>query len=228
MNALTIADVGIRQDAEGRYCLNDLYRASGSANRHRPSLWLENKQTKALIAELISEQEFRLRSKVSKQEFLLRTETSEQEFLLAPVVTEAVRNPSTYVVKELVYAYAMWISPAFQLKVIRAYDALVTGQLAERDQDIAYLRGRIAAHQNRYFDKFPERLTIRYMAMKGEPYWYIGRLVSRSVSAVGRAVAHMLQWGMMSREALLDGRVGKSALSVLRRKQNNQLPLPGM
>ncbi|NHN78444.1 KilA-N domain-containing protein [Azotobacter chroococcum] len=101
MNDLVIANTTIRQDAEGRYCLNDLHRASGGEKRHGPSYWLANQQTKELVSEL---------------------ETTGN-----PVVTLEGRNGGTYVCKELVYAYAMWISPAFHVKVIRTFDAVVTG-----------------------------------------------------------------------------------------------------
>lgn len=98
--ALSISDTSIRQDSTGRYCLNDLHKAAGSEKRHGASYWLSNLQTKELIVELDSTG--------------------------IPVVTLEGRNGGTYVAKELVYAYAMWISPAFHLKVIRAYDAMVT------------------------------------------------------------------------------------------------------
>lgn len=114
MHELTIADTAIRQDAEGRYCLNDLHRAAGGEKRHGASYWLANQQTRDLIAEL---------------------ETTGK-----PVDTCEGRNGGTYVVKELVYAYAMWISPAFHLKVIRAYDAMVTAPPALNPANLSRLQ----------------------------------------------------------------------------------------
>ncbi|WP_205953576.1 KilA-N domain-containing protein [Pseudoxanthomonas winnipegensis] len=111
MSALIIANTQIRQDAAGRFCLNDLHQASGGAKRHQPSDWFRLKQTQDLMLEV--------------------TESPDplREFPEAPVqqVNDGFGN-GTYAVKELVYAYAMWISAAFHLHVIRAYDALVTGQ----------------------------------------------------------------------------------------------------
>lgn len=42
----------IRTDDYGRFCLNDLHKASGGADHHRPKDFLRLKQTAALVAEL--------------------------------------------------------------------------------------------------------------------------------------------------------------------------------
>lgn len=106
--AIIIADTAISVDAQGRYCLNDLHRAAGGEVRHRPSTWIQNQQTQALLSELSAEG------------------ASRNSVTPLSTVNDGVNN-GTYVVREMVYAYAMWISPAFHLKVIRAYDRLANG-----------------------------------------------------------------------------------------------------
>lgn len=117
VNDLIIANTKIRQDDEGRYCLNDCHRASGMGDSKRPSKWLRNTQTQELIETL---------------ETAENSQSPNLGFGKKPLffvnVVKGSNNAGIYVVKELVYAYAMWISPAFHMKVIRAYDDLVQGK----------------------------------------------------------------------------------------------------
>lgn len=101
MNTLTVANTEIKM-TDGLYCLNDLHTASGGAAKNAPSQWLANKSAK---------------------EFILTMEIS--------IVKLEGRYGGTFTEKKAVYAYAMWISPTFQGKVIDAYDAMVTGAKPE-------------------------------------------------------------------------------------------------
>lgn len=116
MDALIIANTQIRRDGAGRYCLNDLHQASGGEKRHQPSDWLRIEQTKELIGEL----------KCGAAPGIPGAVLHSIQAVDEPVV--AISGgfvQGTYAVKELVYAYAMWISAKFHLHVIRAYDSLV-------------------------------------------------------------------------------------------------------
>ena len=106
MPDLIVTETLIRRDFDGRYCLNDLHRASGGAGKDRPSRFLARKETRELAAEV---------------------EASTDG--IRAVATSEGNGGGTYVARELVYAYAMWISPAFALKVIRTYDAMVQAQI---------------------------------------------------------------------------------------------------
>lgn len=131
---IVIANITVRRDADGRYNLNDLHRASGSEKRHAPSYWLANKQTADLIAELET-----TGIPVVNGRNLTDAGIPVSHSQQAVVTVKGGVNQGTYAVKELVYAYAMWISPAFHLKVIRAYDAQATsvipdGKISDRMQ----------------------------------------------------------------------------------------------
>ena len=120
---LIIGEFSIRQDEDGRYCLNDLHKASGNAIKHKPSFWLRNEQTQDLIGELQNcNSQF---AAIEKPVNVLRGNFA------------GVKKQGTYVVKELVYSYAMWISAKFHLMVIRAYDSLVMEWMVGGKQTIS-------------------------------------------------------------------------------------------
>ena len=94
MNAqISVANVSVRQ-FNGLYSINDLHRAAGKERRHEPHAWLRSQQAVELIKELEKTQNCVIQSK---------------------------QGLGTFVCKELVVHYGMWISPAFSLKVIRAF-----------------------------------------------------------------------------------------------------------
>ncbi len=108
-----------KADAEGRFNLNALHRASGGEPKNRPSRWLENEQTKKLIEEL---------SRNSCLGF------------------EPVRSvkggmmPGTFAHELLAISYAGWISPAFQLKVNQVFLDYRTGKLQPNPANMTRLQ----------------------------------------------------------------------------------------
>ncbi|MBY8037541.1 KilA-N domain-containing protein [Vibrio fluvialis] len=113
MPNLTILSKEVRT-LDGLYSLNDLHKASGRNPNHRPNQFLRTEQTKDLIREI-------------DQCADLRT---------AYRTTRGGINPGTWVCKELVYSYAMWISPKFHLNVIRAFDSMSTNKTPQLSSPI--------------------------------------------------------------------------------------------
>ena len=109
--ALVIGEFTIRQDDEGRYCINDLHKAGGGLEKHKPSNFLRNEQTKDLIQE------------IEQNIMMLKSENHNSGAI--NVIRGRGKDQGTYVVEDLVYSYAMWISAKFHLMVIRAYRSQV-------------------------------------------------------------------------------------------------------
>ncbi|MBU3696767.1 KilA-N domain-containing protein [Dechloromonas sp.] len=116
-NIITIDTITIKQDSEGRFCLNDFHKAAGGNPNHAPAQFFRTDTAQALITEL----------------------SNCAEMHITPWLAQRGFNGGTYVVRELVFAYAMWVSPAFHLKVIRAYDRLQTQGVAVADHAAADL-----------------------------------------------------------------------------------------
>ena len=108
---LSISNISIRNQ-NNLFNINDLHKASGGEDRHAPRRWLQNQQTTELIEELSKD-----------------GNPSLKENQQVIQVNHGGSNRGTFVCKELVYAYATWISAKFFILVIRTFDAAVSGSL---------------------------------------------------------------------------------------------------
>ena len=167
MTALIIGTSSIRQ-IDGLYSLNDLHVASGGDKKYQPSNFIRSEQTQALISELNSSNLRNLNSEKSIHEEIKGTNSH-----LLPLRIEKGRNGGTYACKELVIAYAAWISPAFHLKVIRVFLGATRPALpapsrpvyisAMQQTDINS-RAHVIAQQ--YYSKFRAELMADFAAGK--------------------------------------------------------------
>lgn len=108
MNKLIVIDnTEIKQDSQGRYCLNDLHKASGGNPIHSPAQFFRNKSVSDFVQAL-----------------------TDMQICTSPV--NAIRGGTeqgTYVCEELVYKYAGWINPEFDVKVHAIFKKAVKGEL---------------------------------------------------------------------------------------------------
>ncbi|WP_080745638.1 KilA-N domain-containing protein [Gallibacterium anatis] len=155
MSNLTILNSSISQ-LSNLYNLKDLHRVSGNEAKHEPNRFIRLDQTKDLITEIESE---------------------------APN-TKAVKTlrgtqGGTYACKELVIAYAAWISPAFHLVVLRAF----LNQIESKQQNLPLLEAEADEEAIRIIANLYHSLNGAYeMGVKiRKEYPHLGRDIDKFI-----------------------------------------------
>lgn len=129
-----IADVEISTDAEGRYNLNALHKASGGRDAKRPKSWLATKQAQELIDEL-------------------RQNSAFGENVVK--VIKGGKNAGTFSHELLAIEYAGWISASFRLQVNQTFLDFKTGKLQSTFDPMAalndaeFLRGTLLSYSEK-------------------------------------------------------------------------------
>lgn len=174
MNALTIADTRIRQDAQGRYCLNDLHKAAvaegAKARTKEPGKFFASVRTQELL-------------------HLLEQETTQiLGSYRPPVSTIEGRDGGTYVCIELVIAYGQFVSAAFDLKVIRTFLDVINQQ---------HTKPHIQSQK--FWDTLrPHWRDIAVLALQGWKNKAIATAVQRSAASVDRCLRRMYEVGYLN------------------------------
>lgn len=107
MNALTlnINDITVGM-VDGLYSLNDVHKASGGNKKHQPAFFMRNKEVKELAEQI--------KCSANLQ--------NKEPIRFVRGVRADGKKQGTYVCKQLVIRYAMWISAKFALLVIDTFD----------------------------------------------------------------------------------------------------------
>ena len=104
---LVMFETAIRQDKDGRYCLNDLHKAAIASGlpvaRKNPAEFFRTDMANNFVESV-------------------KKITGELTVILR--VNNGGKNPGTYTCKELLFAYALWIDNRIFLKIIKAIDDL--------------------------------------------------------------------------------------------------------
>lgn len=90
----------LTSDEEGMFNLNEVYHASGGVRKNQPSNW--SRSNSELIRQFDNPQ-------------------------IRGFKVKRGRNGGTWVIEQVVYAYAEWISPEFHAAVIEAFKAAADG-----------------------------------------------------------------------------------------------------
>lgn len=150
-NATSIRSLEVKMNEDGMYCLNDLHKASGGEEKNKPSNWIATSQVKELESEILN---------AGNQ----------------AIKKSAGRYGGTYVCKELVYAYAMWISAKFNLEVIRVFDQQ-TKTKTELDCLVDDVRG-VALRLDKQLDK--TSLSLGELKSHGQSWGAYGASIRKA------------------------------------------------
>jgi hypothetical protein len=173
---LTIGNTTVRQNQQGLYSLADLHKAAGGNKKHKPGNWLRSDRSKRLIETLNAESAAQIRAALLAESQQATSQSAPQiRGALFPAVevveSGAYAQRGTWVCLELVYDYAMWVSPEFELRIIRAFHAMMT-------------RPRLQ-HEKALTERHPFYPQLREEVLQGHTDAQIASVIGRSAGSVG-------------------------------------------
>lgn len=159
--------VEITMDDNGRYCLNDLFKASGAKMSKKPNEFFRHKHCDVEI--------IKLNSGISRP--------LPDDFESYVVLTGKGRGSKTFAPLKVVYKYAAFISKEFEDAVFSAFTALSKGNVQEAANiaSSVALTPEIIAKQQKVQKALTETIQQVYGA-DSKRYIHYFRLVSKAVT----------------------------------------------